>query len=266
MTITKAQIVATIGTASSSEEVLSAMVVQGMDIARLNFSWATLEDHAAHIALIRSVAQKAGKHIPIIQDLPGPRIQESAGHTYDHSAVSGLTDHDKDLILFGIKHDIEYIALSFVSGTTEISQCREILALHHAPQKIIAKIERKIAVESLEDIIAAADAVMVARGDLGNEFPLEQIPFVQEKIIRAANRAHKPVITATQMMLSMVDTATPTRAEVTDVANAILQGSDAVMLSEETAVGQYPVEAVAMMEKIILEAERHQSVVSINPL
>jgi pyruvate kinase len=124
-------------------------------------------------------------------------------------------------------------------------------------QKIIAKIERAVALESLGAIIAETDAVMVARGDLGNEVPLEQIPFVQERIIRESKLAGKPVITATQMLLSMVNSPVPTRAEVTDVTNAILEGSDAIMLSEESAIGKYPVEVIAMMERIAAEAEIH---------
>jgi pyruvate kinase len=126
-------------------------------------------------------------------------------------------------------------------------------------QMVIAKIERAIALLSLEQIIAEADAVMIARGDLGNEVPLEQIPFIQDRIIKKARKAGKPVIVATQMLLSMVENLTPSRAEVTDVATAILEGADAVMLSDETAKGKYPVETVIMMEKIIIEAEKHLS-------
>jgi pyruvate kinase len=124
-------------------------------------------------------------------------------------------------------------------------------------QKIMAKIERKDAVDAIDEIIAVSDAVMVARGDLGSEFPLEEIPFIQARIIEKCRKAKKPVVTATEMLLSMTERERPTRAEVTDVANAILQGSDAVMLSEETASGHYPALAVGMMEKIVLEAERH---------
>ena len=121
--------------------------------------------------------------------------------------------------------------------------------------------------EKIEEIIAAADAVMIARGDLGNEIPLEKIPFIQHDIVQKCKKAGKPVITATQMLLSMVENPVPTRAEVTDVANAILQGSDAVMLSDETTQGKYPIEAVAIMEKIVLEAERHLAgELNVNPL
>lgn len=253
----KAQIIATIGPASANKETLMAMIDHQMDVARLNFSWADLAGHTKLIALIREASQATGRKILIIQDLPGPRVQEAHGHTYNHNVVSGMTKEDKEFAKFGIEQGVDYIALSFVSGTKEIEECREIIRENSGTQKIIAKIERTIALESLDAIIAAADAIMIARGDLGNEVPIEQIPFIQDKIIRAAKSAGKPVITATQMMLSMVHEPTPTRAEVTDVANAILEGSDAVMLSEETAVGTYPVEAVTMMEKVILAAEDH---------
>ncbi|MFA6446195.1 MAG: pyruvate kinase [Candidatus Paceibacterota bacterium] len=248
----KAQIVATIGPACAKKQILSEMIRHQADVIRFNFSWANLADHAAQISLVKEVAHEVGRNIIIIQDLPGPRVQEGHEHTYDHNAVTGMTEQDKKFAKFGVEHGVDYIALSFVGGTKEIEECREIIKQNSGTQRIIAKIERKIAVESLGEIIKSADAIMVARGDLGNEFPLEQIPFVQEKIIRATKLAGKPVITATQMMLSMVDHPVPTRAEVTDVANAILQGSDAVMLSEESAIGKYPVEAITMMEKIIL--------------
>lgn len=263
----KAQIVATIGPASAHKESLMTMMRHHMDAVRLNFSWGSLSEHAEYIALIREAAAEVEHPILIILDLPGPRIQEEHGHTYDHEALFGLTEEDKEYIKFGIAQNVDYIALSFVSGTKEIEMCRKIIREGAGTQRIIAKIERVIALQSLEAIIDIADAVMVARGDLGNEVPLEEIPFIQEKIIRTAKYAGKPVITATQMMLSMVKESMPTRAEVTDVASAILQGSDAVMLSEESAIGAYPIEAVTMMEKIILAAEHHLGAqVTINPL
>jgi pyruvate kinase len=253
----KAQIIATIGPASESPEILVSMMRHQMDVVRLNFSWGGFEEKKIHIAMIRAAARKTGRRIPIIVDLPGPRIQEKGFHTYDKSAVCSITERDKDFIKFGIEQRADYFALSFVGSEKDVLLCRKIIKSFGGRQPIIAKIERKIALESLDKIIAASDAVMVARGDLGNEVPLEQIPFIQDRIIKKAKVARKPVITATQMMLSMTESPTPTRAEVTDVANAILQGSDAVMLSEETASGKYPVESVAMMEKIVLEAEKH---------
>lgn len=152
---------------------------------------------------------------------------------------------------------MDYIAVSFVASSKDIIKCREIVKENNGKQKIIAKIERAIALENLDEIINEADAVMVARGDLGNDIPIEKVPFVQSDIVSRCKKAGKSVIVATQMMLSMTNNTVPTRAEVTDVAEAILEGADCVMLSEETANGKYPVEAVEIMEKVVLEAEKH---------
>ena len=263
----KAQIVATMGPTSAAIETLRAMVAHEMNIARLNLAWGTFDEHAKQIKLIREVAAEANRHIPILVDLPGPRIQETDSHTYDHTATSSITDHDKECLRFGIEQNVDYFGLSFVGQPEDVAVCRELIKISGGSQKIVAKIERKKAMEALDAIIATADAVMVARGDLGNELPIEQIPFAEHTIITKAKHAGKPVITATQMLLSMTENSLPTRAEVTDVANAILQGSDAVMLSEETSTGKHPIEAVIMMEKIILEAERHLgNRLHINPL
>jgi pyruvate kinase len=260
MTKQRAQIVATIGPASKETAILKAMIDHGMDVARLNFSWGTYEEHAARIATVRKFAHELGKHIPIIQDLSGPRIQEKSGHEFDPTAEHVLTSKDLKDLDFGAGQKIEYIAMSFVGDARDVEYLRKEMTARGMSAKIIAKIERAkaLAGDNLTAIIAAADAVMVARGDLGNEIPLEHIPYVQLDIIKAAKRAKKPVITATQMMLSMVNAPVPTRAEVSDVAFAIIEGSDAVMLSEESAQGKYPVETVTMMQKIILEAERHE--------
>lgn len=263
----KAQIVATIGPASEAPDILRAMVKHQVGVIRLNFSWGNFEARAKQIKLIRQIEKECSHSIPIIIDLPGPRVPKKESHTYNAQALSILTEHDEEFIKFGVEHGVDYIAMSFVSRAKDIEMCRRAVKKYSGRQKIIAKIERAVAVLSLHEIIAVSDAVMVARGDLGNEVPLEQIPFIQEKIIRKAKALGKPVITATQMLLSMVSSPVPTRAEVTDVTNAILQGSDAVMLSEETAIGKYPVEAVIMMEKIILESERHMGKKkTINPL
>ena len=168
-----------------------------------------------------------------------------------------LTEKDIENLDFGIKQNVDYIALSFVGRASDVIKLRELIKERGGNQKIIAKIERRIAVENLEEIIKTTDAIMVARGDLGNEFPLEEIPFVQHHIIQECKKADKMVIVATQMLLSMVDSPTPTRAEVSDVAYAILDGADGVMLSEESAKGKYPVEAVTMMEKVAIAAETH---------
>lgn len=255
----KAQIVATIGPASSKKDILKQMIDHKVDVIRMNFSWSDLAERTEQIMLIRELEKECGRSILIILDLPGSRIQGSDGHTYDDTAVFSLTEKDKEYIQFGVTQDVDYIALSFVGGPDDIAMLRKEINSISGKQRIIAKIERKIAVDAIDDIIGITDAVMIARGDLGNEIPLEQIPFVQERIIKKCKEVGKPVITATQMLLSMVDNPAPTRAEVTDVSIAILQGSDVVMLSEETAKGKYPVEAVTMMEKIILETEQHEN-------
>jgi pyruvate kinase len=169
--------------------------------------------------------------------------------------ASAFTEKDRQDLLFGIKHGIDLIALSYVKGAGDIESVRNILKKESADIPVIAKIERKEALDHMDEILRASDGIMVARGDLGVETPLEKIPNVQKKLIRKANALGKPVITATQMLRSMVDQSQPTRAEVTDVVNAIYDGTDAVMLSEETAIGQFPLEAVQMMAKIAQSAE-----------
>ncbi len=255
----KAQIVATIGPASSRHPILRSMLKHGMDIARLNFSWGDLQTRVDTISIIRKNEEEFGRHIPIIIDLPGPRVQGDNGHTYDHGSLSAITEQDKEFIKFGVEHKVDYFAVSFVGGPEDVLECKKIIQSFSGTQKIIAKIERKAALESLEKIIAVSDAIMVARGDLGNEVPVEEIPFIQNNIIKKSKEAGRPVIVATEMLFSMVGRNKPTRAEVSDVDSAILEGADAVMLSEETAVGEYPVEAVSVMEKVILEAEKHLS-------
>lgn len=233
------------------------MIEHHMDVARLNFSWGTHDEHAGRIQLIRAIAQEFGHYIPVIQDLSGPRVQTGATHGFNSGAVEVLTDKDKADLDFGALQKIDLVALSFVGCARDVELLREELAKRQCTAPIIAKIERAVALEHLDEIIAAADAIMIARGDLGNEVPLERIPFVQRDILARANKAKKPVIVATQMMLSMTAQPTPTRAEVTDVSQAILDGADAVMLSEESASGKFPVEAVTEMERIVLEAEKN---------
>ncbi|MBI3305550.1 hypothetical protein HYZ82_00235 [Candidatus Nomurabacteria bacterium] len=263
----KAQIIATIGPASSHPEILKSMIENNLDAVRMNFSWSDLDKRKEEIKLIRELSKGFNRRIPIIADLPGPRIQEGRDHTYEKKNISAITLKDIEFLKFAAEHGIEYVAVSFVTGASDIEKCRSFVKQFSGKQKIIAKIERKMALEFLGEIIDASDAVMVARGDLGNEVPLERMPFIQDKIIKMCKKSGKPVIVATQMLLSMVEKKLPTRAEVTDVAYAILEGSDAVMLSEETASGKYPVEAIIVMKKIVLEAERHiDSHAIINPL
>ncbi len=256
----RAQIVATIGPASGQADMLKTMVERQMDVARFNFEWFVPERalERERIILVRAAAAAAGRTIPIIADLPGPRVQLAEGHTYDRTRPFSISELDETMVRFCIDENVEYIALSFVGAADDVAHYRELVRKYNGSQKLIAKIERKAAVDAIDSIIDAADAIMVARGDLGKEISLEEIPFVQKMIVAKANAAEKPVIVATQMLLSMTEHSEPTRAEVTDVEEAILQGADAVMLSEETASGQYPVEAVAMMERIITAAEQHQ--------
>ena len=171
------------------------------------------------------------------------------------TTIPCLTDKDREDLAFGLDHGVDYVALSFVRQADDIIQTREIISRHQHHAPVIAKIEKHEAVTNIDAIIEVADGIMVARGDLGIEIPLERVPTAQKMIIEKANRAAKPVITATQMLGSMVKHPRPTRAEVTDVANAVHLGSDAIMLSEETAMGDHPVLTVKTMRRICLEAE-----------
>lgn len=176
-----------------------------------------------------------------------------------HTSGPFVTDALRECILFAIKQQPDYLALSFVSNADDVTGVRAILRENDTDIPIIAKIERGVAVNKFDDILATSESIMVARGDLGVDIPLEKVPLVQKEIIRKCNQAGKPVITATQMLESMVSAPRPTRAEVTDVANAIFDGTDAIMLSAETSIGKYPVHAVKMMAKIALEAEKKLS-------
>ncbi len=169
--------------------------------------------------------------------------------------IPSLTDKDKSDLAFGIENEVDYVALSFVRSAEDVRAARRFMKKKKCSIPIIAKIEKHEALANIDEIISEVDGVMIARGDLGVETPLEKVPHVQKVLIRKTNQAGKPVITATQMLRSMVENPRPTRAEVADVANTILDGTDAVMLSEETAVGKYPVEAVSMMARIAEDAE-----------
>src|SRR5436190_805045 len=215
----RTRIVATLGPATSSGEAIGRLIQAGVDVFRLNFSHGTHAEHGARIALIRRLA--GNRPVAILQDLA-----------------------------FGVAQAVDLVALSFVRRAADLEEPRA------SGIPVIAKFENAAALEHVEEIVRAADGIMVARGDLGVEIPIERVPMVQKELIASANRAGKPVITATQMLRSMVSSPLPTRAEATDVANAVLDGTDAVMLSEETAVGVYPVEAVTVMGRIMREAER----------
>jgi len=334
---TQTKIVCTIGPSTSSKPTLRRLVEAGMNVARLNMSHGTVDEHAARIRMIRSVAKEMNTPIGILLDLPGPKIRVgkifpepvelreesqliltarrvignqrmvSISHPSVLTSLSkgdrvfledgtvqlivnetrkgeaicrvinggllssgkgvnfpgkmlklgALTTKDITLLKFAIQNHVDFVGLSFVSTANEVVRARRILKKAGSHAWIVAKIEKRQAVENFDSIAKKAHAIMVARGDLGIETDLEDIPELQKKIITKANAAGKPVITATQMLESMVNNPTPTRAEVTDVANAIIDGTDAVMLSEETAVGRYPVEAVNVMKRVAAAAEKN---------
>lgn len=257
MNKSRAQIIGTIGPASQDRENISQMIDSQMDVVRLNFSWGDYDSYQKNIEDIRSLAEEKGLVVPIIQDLSGPRIQEEGSHKFDSDSTSPITEKDKKDLEFGSKNNLEYVALSFVGSASDVEELKSVLNELNYSAKIIAKIERQKAIDNFDEILNSADAIMIARGDLGNEVPIEKIPFVQADLIKKANTFGKPVIVATEMLPSMIENNIPTRSDVSDVSNAILQGADVLMMSNETAVGKYPVESVKVMEKIVLEAEGH---------
>ena len=238
------KIVCTLGPASNTPEVIEKMISSGMDIARLNLSYGTLEEHRNTVAMVRAAAKKIGLPTAVLLDCPGRKRR-----TGDTKAV--FSDH----LQFAQDNQLDHIALSFITSTEQVEEVQALAAQMKINIPIVAKIEKGEALAVSDSIIAISDGVMVARGDLGLQINIEKVPLAQKKIIHEANHRGKPVITATEMLESMVKSPTPTRAEATDVANAVLDGTDAVMLSEETSIGQYPLEAIKMMVKIILEAE-----------
>jgi len=331
----KTKIVCTIGPASESLPVLQSLIQAGMDVARLNFSHGSHEEHLEKIKEIRRLSDQLKKPVTLLQDLSGPKIRvgrvkeggvelkqgekfiltnrkimgDEKGVSVNYAplpkevkagdillladgaielqalrsndqdilcqvivggkltsnkginfptgtiTVSPFTKKDREDLLFGIRNGVDMVSLSYVKDAGDIEKVKRFLKKYSASLPVIAKIERKEALENIDKILMAADGIMVARGDLGVETPIEKIPTVQKMLIRKANTMGKPVITATQMLRSMVDQNRPTRAEVTDVVNAIYDGTDAVMLSEETAIGQFPVETVQMMARIARAAE-----------
>jgi pyruvate kinase len=238
------KIVCTLGPASSSPEIIENMLKAGMDVARFNLAHGTLQEHSQLISEVRSLSQKLKLPVGILLDLPG--LKRSHG---DIKAVFG--QH----LDFALTENADFIALSFISSVRQVQEVRQILRKMKADIPVIVKIEEARALEESGAILEAGEGIMVARGDLALDISIEKVPIAQKRLIKESNRQGKPVITATQMLESMVRSATPTRAEAADVANAVLDGSDALMLSEETAIGSYPVEAVETMVKIALEAE-----------
>jgi pyruvate kinase len=243
----RTKVVATLGPASSTREVLGGMVDAGLDVVRLNFSHGERADHLARFELVRAVAAELGRNLAILVDLQGPKIRVGLG---DDNGIK--VDRGREVTLVA---GADYVALSFVRKPDDVVQAKQAIADNAGDIPVVAKLERPEAIDCLDEILEVADAVMVARGDLGVELAVEKVPPIQKHIIARANSLGVPVITATQMLESMVASPRPTRAEASDVANAIFDGTDAVMLSQETAIGQYPVESVATMARIAREAE-----------
>ncbi len=238
------KIVCTLGPATSSPEIIAKMLGAGMDIARLNLAHGTLDGHRQLISAVRLASQKLKHGIGILLDLPG-----SKRHAGDVQSAFGKH------LEFALSQNADFIALSYISSAREVEEVRKLLNEMNADVSLIAKIERAKALQESGPILGVCDGIMVARGDLALEISIEKVPLASKRLIKEANRLGKPVITATEMLESMVRSATPTRAEAADVANAVLDGTDALMLSEETSVGNHPVEAVEIMARIALEAE-----------
>lgn len=254
----KTNIIATLGPSSHTKEIISSMIDAGMDMVRLNFSWGTHEDMASYVSMVREVALEKGKSIPIIQDLSGPRMILEHGHKIDDAVDGVITKKDLDDLAWGLEQSVEYVALSYVSSAQDIHDLRSDMLEKGILTPIIAKIERQEALDAFSEICDAADGIMVARGDLGKALPLEELPTIEKRIVEICKEKQRFVIVATEMMLSMTESDTPTRAEVTDVAYAVELGADAVMLSEESATGKHPVETVQAMNKIISFAEEEK--------
>jgi pyruvate kinase len=331
------KIVATLGPVSSSPEAIRQLVIAGMDVARLNFSHGTPEEHAQQIATLRAVSRELDIPVTILQDLQGPKIRvgqlPSGAMTLDSGtfvslvpeadfktgeiytipldyaraaenaepgmsillddgllelqvvevrgrallcrvleggllksrkgvnfpnlnlSLPSLTEKDVRDVEFGIKHGVDWISLSFVRTAADVKTLKELLAARGVSKPVIAKIEKPQALDNLDEILRESDGAMVARGDLGVEVSPEKVPMLQKRIIEKCNRLGLPVITATQMLESMIREPRPTRAEASDVANAIIDGTDAVMLSGESAIGAHAVRAVEMMVRIATEVE-----------
>lgn len=336
MSVKRTKVVATLGPATNSEEMIRVLAEHGVDVFRINFSHGTDAERLGTIAAVKKVRGDLDLPLAILQDLQGPKIRlgtfrqgpceimtgdifrlttrvvdgnaqqasvdyprlttevrpgelifindglirlkarEIEGDTIvtevlkggtlsDHKGVNfpqsdlhvpAITDKDRRDLLTGLRAGVDYVALSFVRTADDVRELRLLMETHGAHVPIIVKVEKWQAVQNAEGIIAMANGIMVARGDLGVEMPVEEVPIIQKRLIALCNRMGKPVITATQMLNSMVENPSPTRAEVTDVANAIFDGTDAVMLSNETAIGKFPVETVEMMERVIQATER----------
>ena len=242
--VRKTKIIATVGPASESLIVLGQLIESGVDIFRFNLKYSTIQQHSQTMDRIRDQAHKQKKSVKIMIDLP----------SFSFSKGINLASDKK----------VEYIALSYLKKLDEITRFKEVIDKIKLSTNIIAKIETREALGCFAKILDETDTIMVARGDLGKSIPIEKVPFAQKEIVLACQKTDKMVIVATEMLLSMISNKEPTRAEVSDVANAVLEGSDAVMLSEETSIGENPVEAVEIMSKIIQEAENWKDLGHLN--
>lgn len=261
MTIDPIQIVATIGPASKRADTVRDMIAAGMSLARLNLAHGTHEEHHSYIATIKAAAAAAGTDVPILQDLAGPRVGDMRGHTFDPN-LPALTEKDQSDIDAFTDADIAYVALSYVKDEHDIALLKQALESSGSSSQVIAKIERREALENLDGIIATADGIMVARGDLGDAVPVEQLPFIKRDILARCMAAGTPSIVATEMLTSMIDDTDPSRADISDIALAVLDGTSATMLSEETAIGANPIDTVAVMRKVVDEALKHSDRIS----
>ncbi len=257
----RTKIVATVGPASRSPQLLGQLVQAGVDVFRLNFSHGTPEEHLAVIGSVREIGARLHKPIALLQDLSGPKIR--IGKVKDGvvlvkgARIAITTDPNVEGSAELISTTYTPLAGDVKPGDRILLDAKALVAKYGARTPVIAKIEKPQALDNLEAILAASDGVMVARGDLGVELGTENVPIAQKRIIAAANSAGRVVITATQMLESMIENPRPTRAEASDVANAILDGTDAVMLSGESAVGKFPVETVETMARIADYTEEH---------
>lgn len=261
MTTDPIQIVATIGPASKGADTVRGMIDAGMSLARLNLAHGTHEEHHSYVATITAVTDAVGTDVPILQDLAGPRVVDVDGHTFDPN-LPALTEKDHADIAAFADAGISYVALSYVRDANDIALLKETLQTCGSDARIVAKIERREALENLDGIITAADGIMVARGDLGDAVPVEQLPFIKRDILQKCIEAGKPSIVATEMLTSMIDDTDPSRADISDIALAVLDGTSATMLSEETAIGANPIDTVAVMRKVVDEALKHTDRIS----
>ncbi len=259
------EIIVTFGPKISEEEKLKQIIMSGVKVFRFNTSWLDLKNEGKEIDYLKKISADLNSDIKIIIDLSGPRVQKENGHTFNKDLVVP-TQEDYEFIKLGINNNVDYFAISFVKDENEVDLYKKVIKEQNGNQKIISKIERQEAVDNLSQLIEISDAVMVARGDLGDNLPIEKVPFIQEEIIKKSKASNKPVIVATQMLYSMVKNSTPTRAEVSDIASAVTEGADYLMLSDETTIGDFPTESVSVMKRVISESIQHVNNININHL